>query len=66
MATFKQNNIQFTADNSTLDIDGQRYTKFGNRGNGTFSEIILNRNGGVKPFVNAVEIDWNSAIIGEG
>ena len=27
---------------------------------------ISERGGGLEPFVNAVEIDWNSAIIGEG
>lgn len=64
MAIFKQNNIQFTADNKTLLTAGQKTTKFGIVTNGDFSK----RGDGktpVTPFVNAVEIDWNGAQLGE-
>ena len=66
MSTFIQNNIQFTADNTTLKQAGQKVTKFGNVNNDDFSEEILSANGGIQPFVNAVEIDWNNAQLGTG
>lgn len=65
MAQFIQDNIQFTANNLTLSKDGKRHSKFGVVENEDFSEEVLADNGGVLPFVNAVEIDWNGAQLGE-
>lgn len=56
MATFRQNGIQFTATNNGI----QKVSKFYNGNNGTFSDAETD---GVESFVNAVEIDWNSAKI---
>lgn len=36
MAIFKQSNIQFTADNSTLKASGAKGNKFGHYGNDDF------------------------------
>lgn len=66
MSTFIQNNVQFSADNSALKTAGKKLTKFGNINNDDFSEEILSAIGGIQPFVNAVEIDWNNAQLGTG
>ena len=56
MATFIQNGIQFSATN------GQKLpNKYGNDKNGDFADAGTD---GVEPFINAVEIDWNSAELG--
>lgn len=66
MADIIQNNIRFSVDNETLAPAGSKTTKFGNNRNGDFSEEALEQfDGKVQPFVNAVEIDWNGAQIGE-
>ena len=62
MANFNLDGIQFTADNTSMLKDGQRTVKFGNVENGDFSEASEY---GVLPFVNAVEIDWNGAQLGD-
>ena len=62
MANFNLDGIQFTADNTSMLKDGQRTVKFGNVENGDFSEV---NEYGVVPFVNAVEIDWNGAQLGD-
>ena len=61
MANFNLDGIQFTADNTSLKTAGKKKVKFGNVENGDFSEV---NEYGVVPFVNAVEIDWNSADMG--
>lgn len=66
MAEFIQNGIKFSADNETLNSAGAKKVKFGNTTNGDFSEEALEQfDGKIQPFVNAVEIDWNGAQIGE-
>lgn len=60
MGQFILDGIQFTADNSTLSTAGKKTVKFGNNTNASFPQQIIDRVG-VKPFVNAVEIDWNNA-----
>ena len=64
MGQFILDGIQFTADNSTLSAAGKKTVKFGNTNNGIFLQAAIDK-GGVKPFVNAVEIDWNGAVVGE-
>ena len=55
MATFTLNGIQFTA------TKGQSLpAKYGNGNNVDFAAAGTD---GVKPFVNAVEIDWNGAVL---
>ena len=56
MASFKQNEIQFSNVTSGISKPG----KFYNGDNGTFSDAAVDS---VEPFVNAVEIDWNGASI---
>ena len=62
MSQFLLNGIQFTADNSTLKTAGAKTVKFGNVENGDFADAATD---GVVPFVNAVEIDWNGAQLGD-
>ena len=64
MGQFILDGIQFTADNSSLSTAGKKTSKFGNTNNGIFLQAAIDK-GGVKPFVNAVEIDWNGAVVGE-
>ena len=52
MATFKQNGIQFNNVTQGQKLPG----KYGNANNDSFEDAGTD---GVKPFVNAVEIDWN-------
>ena len=42
--------------------EGALPSKYGNANNGDFS---LAQYTGIQPFVNAVEIDWNGAVVGE-
>lgn len=57
MATFNQNGVQFTA------TQGQSLpNKYGNGNNGDFADAETD---GVEKFVNAVEIDWNTAKLGD-
>ena len=56
MATIKQNEITFS--NFTFGID--KPGKFGNT-----NETDYEFTGEFEPFVNAVEIDWNGAVVGE-
>lgn len=60
MGQFILDGIQFTADNSTLTTAGKKSVKFGNSNNAAFAQQQVDAIG-VKPFVNAVEIDWNGA-----
>ena len=54
MASFTQDGIQFTSV-----LKGQSLpNKYGNGNNGDFADAAID---GVEPFINAVEIDWNSA-----
>ena len=62
MSQFSLDGIQFTADNSTLKTAGAKTVKFGNTENGDFSDAATD---GVETFVNAVEIDWNGAQLGD-
>ena len=64
MGQFILNGIQFTADNTSLSTAGKKTSKFGNYSNAGFSQTIIDK-AGVKPFINAVEIDWNGAVVGE-
>ncbi|MBR2883100.1 MAG: hypothetical protein IKB96_12330 [Prevotella sp.] len=61
MSTFNLDGIQFTADNNSLGIAGKKTLKFGNANNGDFADVATD---GVEKFVNAVEIDWNDAKLG--
>lgn len=56
MATFTLNGIQFTATKAPQQLPN----KYGNGKNGDFEDAGTD---GVKPFVNAVEIDWNGAVL---
>lgn len=62
MGQFILDGIQFTADNTSLSTAGKKTSKFGNFSNAGFSQTIIDK-AGIKPFVNAVEIDWNNAIL---
>ena len=58
MATFNQNDIQFTATPGQLKPAG----KISKASNGDFSDAATD---GVESFINAVEIDWNGAEVEE-
>lgn len=62
MANFTLNGIQFEADNSSLKTAGKKTTKFGNYNNYDFDGVTKDN---LQYFVNAVEIDWNGAQLGE-
>lgn len=59
MATFNQNGIDFTATNTN---SAAKPNKFYNGNNGNFADAETD---GVELFVNAVEIDWNTAKLGD-
>ena len=59
MATFSQNGIQFTATPGQLKPAG----KISKASNGNFSDAATD---GVESFINAVEIDWNGAVLPNG
>ena len=56
MATFTLNGIQFTATEAPQQLPD----KYGNGDNGDFADAGTD---GVEPFINAVEIDWNGAVL---
>ena len=59
MASFTQDGIQFTTV-----LKGQSLpNKYGNGNNGEFADAATD---GVEPFINAVEIDWNGAVLPNG
>ncbi len=59
MASFTQDGIQFTSV-----LPGQTLpNKYGNGDNGEFADAATD---GVSPFINAVEIDWNGAVLPNG
>ena len=66
MANYSYTNsgINFTIndDNGLTDLGGL----YGNQSSEQWQKINEGKKNIVRPFVNAVEIDWNSAIIGEG
>lgn len=59
MATsYTYNGITF----SNITVGSSLEDKYGNGNNGDFSLASITC---VQPFVNAVEIDWNGAVVGE-
>ena len=58
MTSFEQDKILFSDVTTGISKPG----KFYNEENGDFSKVVENGNS-VKPFINAVELDWNGAKI---
>ncbi len=56
--SYTTNGITF----STITVGSQLEDKYGNGNNGDFKFAAQK---GVQPFVNAVEIDWNGAQLGD-
>ena len=56
--SYTNNGITF----STITVGSQLEDKYSNGNNGDFSMASML---GVQPFVNAVEIDWNGAQLGD-
>ena len=56
--SYTNNGITF----SNITVGSSLEDKYGNGNNGNFKFAAQK---GIQPFVNAVEIDWNGAVVGE-